>query len=126
MEFTTEGLFKEAKEIIEANETVVFVDDIVSKMGCNKSAFYKYIPATCDEMKDIRELLYQNKVSIKTKMRKKWFDSTNPTLQIGLMKLIGTDEERKKLSPSYVEANDDETEVMKPPTLILKRRKPKK
>ena len=44
-------------------------------------------------------------------MYKKWFDSNNATLQIGLMKLLGSDEERKKLSSSYLDHTSDGKEL---------------
>jgi hypothetical protein len=34
-------------------------------------------------------------------MRKKWYDSDNATLQMGLMKLIATPEEHKRLATNF-------------------------
>jgi len=52
-----------------------------------------------------------NKVAQKVKMRKKWGDSDNATLQMALMKLISTDDERKRLAVSYVESKTTQTNV---------------
>jgi len=38
-------------------------------------------------------------------MRSKWYKSENATLQMGLMKLISTDEELRKLSMQHNETN---------------------
>jgi hypothetical protein len=40
---------------------------------------------------------------MKSQMRNKWRESDNATLQIGLMKLIASDQERKRLSTGYME-----------------------
>jgi hypothetical protein len=56
-------------------------------------------------------MIEENKVSVKLKMRKKWLESDNATLQMGLMKLITTDEERKRLATSYMETKQKHTTV---------------
>ena len=36
-------------------------------------------------------------------MRSKWYKSDNATLQMGLMKLISSDEERQRLSQTHID-----------------------
>ena len=50
-----------------------------------------------------KELLNQNRTELKVSMRSKWYKSNAPALQMALMKLICTDEERKKLAMQYSE-----------------------
>ena len=50
-----------------------------------------------------QEALNNVRTSTKTQLRNKWRDSENAALQIGLMKLMATDEERKRLSTSFME-----------------------
>lgn len=52
-------------------------------------------------MNELKEALDKNRVTLKVELRKKWRDSDNATLQMGLMKLIASNEERKSLSQSY-------------------------
>ena len=40
-------------------------------------------------------------MKIKNAKIKRWYDNDNPTTDIALMKLIGTDEERRLLSTTY-------------------------
>ena len=42
-------------------------------------------------------------------MRSKWYKSNSPALQLALMKLICTDEERKKLAMQYSENLNNHT-----------------
>ena len=44
---------------------------------------------------------------IKQKLRAKWYESTTPTLQIALYKILATPEERKAMSSSSKEAKTD-------------------
>ena len=43
-------------------------------------------------------------------MRSKWYKSNSPALQIGLMKLLSTDKELRKLSMQSIEQKLDITE----------------
>jgi len=69
-------------------------------LPCNKTTFYEH---KLNESNAIKEALTKVKTDIKVSMRSKWYKSENPTLQMGLMKLIGTDEERKKLSQNHTD-----------------------
>ena len=44
---------------------------------------------------------------IKQKLRAKWYESSTPTLQIALYKILATPEERKAMSCSTKEAKSD-------------------
>ena len=54
----------------------------------------------------IKEELEKNRVAIKANLRKKWYDSDNATLQIALMKLISTDDERRKISNTFIDKTE--------------------
>jgi hypothetical protein len=49
-------------------------------------------------MDNIKSALEKNRVSMKSNMRKKWYKSDNPTLQVALMKLIANEDEAARLS----------------------------
>ena len=99
MAYKTEELEKQALEAIEKYK-LFFIEDIVSYLPCNKTTFYEH---KLNESNAIKEALTKVKTDIKVSMRSKWYKSENPTLQMGLMKLIGTDEERKKLSQNHTD-----------------------
>ena len=99
MAYKTEELEKQALEAIEKYK-LFFIEDIVSYLPCNKTTFYEH---KLNESNAIKDALTKVKTEIKVSMRSKWYKSDNATLQMGLMKLIGTDEERKKLSQNHTD-----------------------
>lgn len=102
MAYDKEKLFKKAKHIAET-KACLFIDDVVSYLPCHKATFYDKFPLKSEEMNTIKDIIEQNRSKTKIAMRSKWFKSSNPTLQISLMKLICNDEERKKLAVNYQE-----------------------
>lgn len=104
MAYKTKELFKEAIKVIK-DKKLFFIEDVVSFLPCTKATFYEHFKIDSDEMNAIKVELEKNRVAIKSSMRNKWYNSSNPTLQIALMKLICTDEERKKISNNYIEGN---------------------
>ena len=93
-------IFEQAKEVIEKHK-LFFIEDIVSFLPISKPTFYDFFKPDSNEFNDIKDLLEKNRVEVKSAMRSKWFKSENPTLQVSLMKLICTDDERKKLSMTH-------------------------
>lgn len=102
MAYDKEQLYKQSKEVIEIHN-LFWIEDIIAFLRCSKPTFYDYFPVDSDELNYLKEELEKNRVSLKVKLRKKWEDSDNATLQMGLMKLISEDEERKRLSQTYQE-----------------------
>ena len=90
-------IFEQAKEMIVKNK-LFFIDDIVAFLPCHKATFYEFFPPESEQSDELKELLNQNRIELKVSMRSKWYKSNAPALQMALMKLICTDEERRKLS----------------------------
>ena len=80
-----------------------FIEQLVSFLPIAKPTFYDYYPIGSNEMNAIKDVLDANRVEVKTAMYNKWFKSDAPALQIGLMKLIATDEEAHRLNGSKQE-----------------------
>lgn len=99
-------IFEQAKEMIVKHK-LFFVDDIVAFLPCSKSSFYEFYPDGSDELDELKELLNVNRTTLKVSMRSKWYTSNAPALQMALMKLICSDEERKKLSMTYNDVTTD-------------------
>jgi hypothetical protein len=110
MAYDKDKLHKQAIKAITENN-LYFIEDIITMLPCSKATFYEYFPSNSDELNKIKEMIEMNKVAQKVKMRKKWGDSDNATLQMALMKLISTDDERKRLAVSYVESKTTQTNV---------------
>ena len=115
MAYNAKELFKKAKDLIPKHK-LIFIEDVAAMLGIAKSTFYEHIPIDSNESNELRDLIEKNKIELKVSMRKKWFQSDNPTLQMALYKLTSTKEEHKALQMNYTE-NENRGE----PTLIIKR-----
>ena len=93
-------VFQQAKDAIKKNK-LFFIEDIVSFLPCDKTTFYRFFPTNSNEYNELKELLEANRTELKVSMRSKWYKSNAPALQMALMKLICTDDERKMLSMQY-------------------------
>jgi hypothetical protein len=85
------------KIVLEAIEKhkLVFIDDIIAYVPFTRATFYN---KGLDKMDAIKEALDKNKVNMKNGLRAKWYKGDNPTAQIALYKLIGTEDECDRLS----------------------------
>jgi len=99
MAYKTEELIKKALEVVEKHN-LFFIEDVVAYLPCSKPTFYEH---KLNEVTPLKELLEKNKVEAKVRMRKKWSESDNATLQIALYKLIATDEENSKINSQRIE-----------------------
>ena len=99
-------IFEQAKEMIVKHK-LFFVEDIVAFLPISKPTFYEYFPIDSNEINELKELLEQNRVTLKVSMRSKWYTSNAPALQMALMKLIATPEELKKLSMQFIESENN-------------------
>ena len=100
-----------AIEVIGKNK-LIFIEDICAMCGINKTTFYRHFPVDSDDYNELREMLEENKISLKVSMRKKWFDSENTTMQMALYKLCSTQEEHKKLQQNYNELTGKDGEKL--------------
>ena len=106
MAYNKTEIFETAKKKIVEHK-LFFVEDIVAFLPISKKTFYEYFPVESDESNELKELLNQNKTELKVSMRSKWYKSNAPALQMALMKLICTDDERKKLSMTHTDVTTD-------------------
>lgn len=113
MAYDRKKIFEQAKEMIVKHK-LFFVDDIVAFLPCSKSSFYEFYPDGSDELDELKELLEQNRVTLKVSMRSKWYTSNAPALQMALMKLICSDEERKMLSINHTDVTTNGKEINLP------------
>ena len=102
MAYNPKDLEKKALEAIEKNK-LFFIDDIIAYLPCSRATFYNL---ELDKLDNIKDALTKVKTEIKVSMRSKWYKSENPTLQMGLMKLIASPDELKQLSMTHVESNN--------------------
>ena len=99
MAYNKEELYNQAIKEIQEHK-LYFIEDVVAYLPCSKPTFYDYFPIDSDEFNNIKKELNNNRIATKVKLRKKWEDSQSAPLQIGLMKLLGTEEEVERLNGS--------------------------
>ena len=106
MAYDTEDLRKQSIEVIKKHN-LIFLGDIMAYTGFSKRAFYDHKLQECNA---IKSALAKNRINMKVDMRAKWYESDNPTLQIGLMKLIADDDEAHRLNGTKREVKHDTTD----------------
>jgi hypothetical protein len=106
MAYDTEEMIKDCLKAIKDNN-LIFIGDIFAYTAFTKATFYNH---KLDELDDIKRALSKNRINMKVDMRDKWYKSDNPTLQIGLMKLIADDEEAHRLNGTKREIKHDTTD----------------
>ena len=107
-------IFEQAKDAIVKNK-LFFIEDIVAFLPCDKTTFYRFFEVNCNEYNELKDLLETNRTELKVSMRSKWYKSNAPALQMALMKLICTDEERKMLSMTHTDVTTNGKEMNIPP-----------
>ena len=115
MAYDRKKIFEQAKEMIVKHK-LFFIEDIVAFLPCDKTTFYRFFEVESNEYNELKALLETNRIEIKVSMRSKWYKSDAPVLQMALMKLISTEEERKKLSMNYTE----DVTPQQPKKLVIK------
>jgi hypothetical protein len=102
MKYNKEKLFEQAKEAVLKNN-LIFIEEIVSFLPCSKPTFYEYFPLDSNELNELKAIIEDNTINIKSGLRNKWYESDNPTLQIALYRLTSRDDEHKKLNQTYTD-----------------------
>ena len=106
MAYDTKELEEKALKAIKEKK-IFFIEDVVRHLPCSSSTFYNH---KLEKLESIKEALENNKVDVRDTLYNKWLKSDSPALQIALMKLVCSDEQRKKLATSYNE-NDNKENV---------------
>lgn len=112
MAYDVEKLYNTSIKAIQADEYMHFLADVYVRLGVSKSTFFRLFPVGSNQYNEIEALLIENRVKVKMQMRRDWAkEKQSPALQIGLYKLIGSDEERNHLTQSRVEVSGEVTET---------------
>lgn len=105
--YNREDLIEKTLKAIKENNLTT-IEEAVCYLPCSNSTFYNL---ELEKVESIREAINGEKMAMKQKMKRKWLESDASALQIALMRLICTDEERQKLALNY---NQSEIKVTKP------------
>lgn len=93
-------LFAKALVAIEENK-LFFIEDVSAWLGIAKPTIYKHFKIGSNEMNAIKDALESNRIRVKVSLRAKLAGGRGMEI-VALYKLIGTDEERKRLSMTEV------------------------
>jgi len=94
MSYDKKTLETKAVEAINKHK-LYFIQDVIAYLPCSSSTFYLY---ELEKSETIKDALHKVKTKKKVLLRDKWEESDNATLSIGLMKLLASDDELRKLS----------------------------
>ena len=94
MAYKKEEMEKQSIEAIEKHK-LFFIQDVVAYLPCSSATFYNL---ELEKLETIKDALTKVRTDLKVSMRSKWYKSQNATLQMGLMKLLSSPEELRKLS----------------------------
>ena len=92
---------------------LVFFTEVCAYLPCSTATAYNY---ELEKLESIKEAIAGQRIMRKVAMRKNWFQSTQPTLQMGLYKLLATPEELAALSMQQI---DHTTKGERLPTTII-------
>lgn len=102
MAYDRDEIYQQAQAAIR-DHNLFFIEDVVAFIPISKPTFYEFFPVESNELNALKKMLEANKVRTKASIRNKLYKGKGGDL-IALYKMICTDEERKALSMSYVEA----------------------
>lgn len=106
-QYTTEELEQMSIELIEKHQ-IISIKELATFLPISRQSFYNHGLDKFDSIKDSMERI---KTSTANELRIKWKNSDNATLQVALMKLVASDEDRKRLATSYMETKQKHTTV---------------
>lgn len=101
-EYNTTEIFEQSKKLIVKHK-LLFIQDVVDFLPITRQTFYRYFPLESEEMQEIKKLIDENKISIKSNLRAKWYNSDNATLQLALYRLVADSEEHRMLNQHYID-----------------------
>jgi len=118
MAYKRHNLLKLALKAISENK-LIFISEVVAFLPCGKSAFYQIFSKDLPDREEIEMALIENRIRIKSSLRAKWYISDNPQLQIALMKLLGTEEELRRLSMAKIDSKAEVRVNLEPITGMI-------
>lgn len=102
MAYDKQKIYEQAIEVA-TKKKLFFIEQVIAFLPITKPTFYDYFKVDSDEFNVIKTILDNNRIEVSSAMYKKWYDSDNATLQVSLMKIIGSDEARRALSTNWNE-----------------------
>ena len=96
---TKQSMIDECLKVIEDNK-LIFITEVVGFVTFCRATFYNN---DLDKIDSIKTAIENNRLAIKQGLRKKWYDSESPALQIALYKLTADANEYAILNTQAVD-----------------------
>lgn len=112
MAYDKEDIYKQAIDLVNKHN-LIFIDEVLQLLPIHPSTFYEWYPAGSERNLLLKSEIEKVRIKMKANMRKKWYDSDNASLQIGLMKLIGNDDELSRLTGNIQQTKASEVYSIK-------------
>jgi len=103
--YNREDVIQQILKVIP-KEGITFFDDICLYVEPARSTLYNW---ELDKMDEIKEAIAKERSKVKQKMRKKWLQSDNATLQIVGYRLMATREELEAITTNRIESKVEAT-----------------
>lgn len=105
MAYDRDEIYQQAQAAIR-DHNLFFIEDVVAFLPISKQTFYRFFPIECDEYDALKKMLEANKIRTKASIRNKLYKGKGGDL-IALYKMICTEDERRALSMSYIDARHE-------------------
>jgi len=105
MAYNRDEIYQQAQAAIR-DHNLFFIEDVVAFLPISKSTFYEFFPVESDESNALKKMLEDNKTRTKASIRNKLYKGKGGDL-IALYKMICTEDERRALSMSYIDARHE-------------------
>jgi len=102
-----EKIFQKAIKAAKDKE-LIFLQDTFAFLPISSQTFYNW---GFDKVDELKEVIENNKIAIKIKLRRKMYVSNNATLIIALYKLVANDREREILADNKTIKLEDMPEI---------------
>lgn len=94
-----EKIYDKCLELLENDKNSIrYIDELVAYLPICRTTFYDYFKLNSNKLNIIKELIDNNKVKVKSDLRRKWETSDNATLQMGAYKLLANEDELDRLN----------------------------
>lgn len=117
MAYNWKKIYEEAIKVASKGG-ITTVDEVISFLSCEKSAFYAHFPNDSEELENIKEVIAIGKNKTKISIRKKLFDSGNPTALLALYRMICTDEERNAIVMTKADITSNGKDIQAEPITL--------
>lgn len=108
MPYDKDTLFKRCLSVIKKNKPIS-LRDVIDLAPVSSATFYRHFPNDSPEYAEIKEALMNKKAEQKVAIRNRWEEKPNPTTDIALYKLLGTEDEVHRLNGSNMKITGEVT-----------------